>query len=778
MTTKRSSGGLRLFHGRRHRRFSLLMVAATIALARPVQAQTPPKWQGSFDTLGRAGSDNGGQLDLFVPLFQNNDTLFFGNALGGLDSDSSNGANFGAGLRHIVDGRVIIGGYAYFDWLNSTNSNTFYQLTGGLEAMTTDWDFRVNGYLPLSDSADLVNIAKIDGVNGTTGDGPPVVAIQDNEIGLLREGTAGQIGQNGLLIQERALGGVEGEVGYRLPFDGFLGQNAEARVFVGGYAFGADGYQSYIGPRGRFEFRLYDLPFLGDGSRLTAGAEVAWDEPRGTQGEAALRLRIPFSLLSGSQAPQLSRLDRRMTDPVQIRVLGTYAERQQIDIAAAGSPGGNTFEAVKDTETSREIADIYFASGNGTGGAAGTQGAPTTLANAITQAGNNGLVVVYGSGGTITGNFGLLEGQIVLGGGSILSVTGVTSGVTMNYVPGDTRPTIVHDGTPGGAIFSNNVGGINNIKIQGVNLDASGVSLVNQPFGIAFQDSSNNIVRDVNIKGGFVGVIVDDSDAAGSGNDLFDHVHLLNSNIGMQFQESGTGVLSNLTVQDSDFTGGGRGIVTTAPNGQFVDGVALTSLTFTGGSGSSVLLTNTENVTINGLTGTAGDPAARGLTIQGSSGSNHITASDVNLTGYAVGLLTFDVSDATFTNFTIKDSGQFGVDLTRGSNIDLTNSTVSGTGSTSTPFDTAVRLTDINGVEIKNVQIDGKNMAGDSVTDLGFVLQGVNGGAGSADLTIDTANSTGNTIINTTTRCQAVSNGGFVINGSIAISTAPASTCP
>ena len=41
------------------------------------------------------------------------------------------------------------------------------------------------------------------------------------------------------------------------------------------------------GPRGRVEFRVYDLPFLGDGSRLTAGGELSWDDPRGVQGKAA-----------------------------------------------------------------------------------------------------------------------------------------------------------------------------------------------------------------------------------------------------------------------------------------------------------------------------------------------------------------------------------------------------------------------------------------------------------------------------------------------------------
>ncbi len=160
--------------------------------------------------------------------------------------------------------------------------------------------------------------------------GDPVVAIQDNEIGLLRQSVGGALGQNGLLIQEAPLGGIEGEIGYRLPFGNSLGSNTETRVFLGGYAFWGDGYPTYAGPRGRVEFRVYDLPFLGDGSRLTAGGEIAWDDPRGVTGEGTLRLRIPLNIFGGGNHPQLSDLDRRMVDPVPIRVLPVYAQRQEV----------------------------------------------------------------------------------------------------------------------------------------------------------------------------------------------------------------------------------------------------------------------------------------------------------------------------------------------------------------------------------------------------------------------------------------------------------------
>src|SRR5690242_1421880 len=101
MTTGTSKGAARL------RRSPIIGLIYAVGLAGALlsptnlSAQTLQKWHGSLDALGRGGSENGGQLDLFAPLYQNNDTLFFGNAIGGLDSDSSSGANFGAGIRHI-----------------------------------------------------------------------------------------------------------------------------------------------------------------------------------------------------------------------------------------------------------------------------------------------------------------------------------------------------------------------------------------------------------------------------------------------------------------------------------------------------------------------------------------------------------------------------------------------------------------------------------------------------------------------------------------------------
>ena len=67
---------------------------------------------------------------------------------GRFDNPGTNEGNFGLGFRTQIDPEWIIGGYGYFDIQGTDHDNTFYQVTLGLEALSVDWDFRVNGYIP------------------------------------------------------------------------------------------------------------------------------------------------------------------------------------------------------------------------------------------------------------------------------------------------------------------------------------------------------------------------------------------------------------------------------------------------------------------------------------------------------------------------------------------------------------------------------------------------------------------------------------------------------
>ena len=782
MSTDTSKGAARQRRFGLVRLFPLLILASISLLPTASHSQTAPKkWQGSFDALGRAGSENGGQLDLFAPLYQNNDTLFFGNAIGALDSDSSDGANFGGGIRHIVDGSYILGAYGYFDWLRSPNANTFYQVSGGVEAMTADWDFRLNGYLPITGSQDILNIPAVQGSDGMLSD--PVVAIQDNEIGLLRQSVGGALGQDGLLVQEAPLGGVEGEVGYRLPFGNGLGSNTETRVFLGGYAFWGDGYPTYAGPRGRVELRIYDLPFLGEGSRLTAGGELAWDDPRGVTGEGTLRLRIPLNIFGGGNHPQLSDLDRRMVDPIPIRVLPVYAERTQVTPAAPGNVPLSTFEAVNDTETGREIESIYFASGNGTGGNSGKQGDATDLADAISRAGGNGLIVLTGSGGNVTGHFGLMEGQILLGGASSLQVTGVTSNVTLTYTPGLTRPTIVSSGTTTPGIT---VSGHDHAKIQGIDVTVSDKSASDiNSIGVYLQDSANDIVRDVKVTGGDAAFLVDGETRATSG-DLFNNISASGSSFGM-FVFSGGSAVSGLKVDGATFdslvgpsssngTGFASNVVGGAINNTELDNVTLSN------TAEGADFFQMSGLVINGWTGTGSstaDTGGVGIVVQNGSG---FQLSNFSISGYRRGIdiqnnSTGNSIDGT-TQGIIKDIGTTSTTGTSGisigsSTVTIDTVSISGVGSTGMVNpDFGISISNPSTVKISNVSINGNNTGGTQVTDAAILLSGNSG-----VITIQSG-SDNNTAINVPQLCRNAESGTASVTGAINFTNPAAGTCP
>src|SRR5215831_16426829 len=290
----RTVGGGRL-------RSRLLVGVAAAALAVPLagkaNAQTAPsaaKWSPWVEAGGMVGTRSFGDVDFFLPLWQDQGSLLFGDLRGTFSAQPTEEGNFGLGYRTQISPDWILGGYGYFDIANSPNNNLFYQVTLGVELKSVDWDFRLNGYIPINpDGGNISN------------DSNPHIKISGNTIQMQTESQG-----------EKALYGFDGEVGWRVPIFPADG-DFDVRVYAGGYYFTNSDVDTIAGPRGRIEARLYDIDFLGLQSRLTAQGVIQWDQPRGTQGFAGLELRIPLGALTGSTAPKLNPLDRRMVDRVQ-----------------------------------------------------------------------------------------------------------------------------------------------------------------------------------------------------------------------------------------------------------------------------------------------------------------------------------------------------------------------------------------------------------------------------------------------------------------------------
>jgi hypothetical protein len=464
----------------------LLIGAATLATVAqlPVdEAAAKGKWQPWLAHEGQFGSYHQGQLDIFVPLVQDPRTMIFLDAVGLFNSDDEQQGSIGLGYRTILNHDWIVGINGYFDVFDSQYGNTFYQGGVGLEALTEDFDVRLNGHFPE--------------------DGPgPVpgaqVFIDGNDFGIIS-------------YHERAMQGVEGEVGWKIPL--FPHPNRDIRLFAGGFYYWANNVDTIAGPKGRIELRLYDIDFLTVGSRVTLGAEMSHDDVRGFQGFGSIEMRIPLAAITGG-GQKLTGLDRRMTDRVVrdkvITGIGYYQEPVFV----------NNGDAIVDT--------IFFAEADGTGD--GTADNPDGVGDAIAAAGPNSVVVVDGSNGVSydTPGIELFDGQNLIGGGKGALLTGVVTYTTVYFLAPGTMPTIA--GTVQGEDL---ISFVNNSTVAGLNLEGT----FNR--GISGDDVGSNFWIDDNV--------IDLSDATGDGI----HVEVNNPlNFNRSQTPSGVVTWNNVTGQD------------------------------------------------------------------------------------------------------------------------------------------------------------------------------------------------------------------------------------
>jgi len=382
--------------------FSRVFLSAVLVMSGPVSAVAAEgdKWAPYVDVEGKLGTDrNLGEVGVFVPLGQSQDSLLFGNLITRFDDQDSFEGNVGLGYREIVDGNYILGGYAFFDRRKSASDNYFNQVMAGAEFMTDVWTVRANGY------------------------------FADNDLAPTSGGVVTQSGTQ-IFVQsnlEGALSGFDAEVGRVIP----LGlEDVTLTGFAGGFHFGRSGFEDVSGPRGRAELSFNNLwdTVLPSGTQLRFGAEVQHDDVRDTQGFFSARLRVP--LFGGSSSSNLSVLDQRMVDPVV----------RDIDVVAGGTLSAPVTPEFQNNGTTLRGANIIDADDD--------------LGAALTAAGENVLVVVDGSKGALTSaNRTLAQtGQSIVGAQvAQLILTDPTTGQSIVWRPNGVRPTLngVGLGLPG-----------------------------------------------------------------------------------------------------------------------------------------------------------------------------------------------------------------------------------------------------------------------------------------------------------------------------------------
>ncbi len=442
-------------------------MSAAPALAQSA-ASDQPKWGPHIDFEGKAGTErNLGEVDIFIPLAQDEETLFFTNLRTRLDDDDGIEGNFGFGLRHMLENGWNLGGYGYFDIRNSSHGNTFTQVALGVEALSMDWDVRANAYIPV----------------GTT-------RYRENSLSTVDFSGASIMYAQG---EERALHGFDVEIGRRLPlFEPDAPQ--QLRLYAGGYRFSEDDVDTVEGPRGRLDLTFDNVPFLWEGSRFSVGAEIQHDDPRGTQGFASFRLRIPLQIFRNSAEPRLSAMERRMTDPVIrdidiVSQTGQFTKPEEITETA----GGSAITLVSSETTSS--AD---------------------LANTISSAGTNSTVVLNGSFADVNSRLDVQDGQTIMGAGNLSvktpsgrTVTITTPGASLSGEGGlpvgfgnprhifnmadNSRLVGVNVSTSAaGSTTAVRVDGVDNVEI--INNTLTGTATGNTSFGIQVLNNAQNTV--------------------------------------------------------------------------------------------------------------------------------------------------------------------------------------------------------------------------------------------------------------------------------------------
>ena len=359
---------------------SCLTLTAACFLPALVQAQgntqenTPPtithKWGAHIDLEGKMGTDRDlGEADLFIPLSQDENTLFFTTLRGRIDNQDSEEGNFGLGLRQMLSNGWNIGGYTYFDRRNTDYNNNFHQVTIGAEALSESIDLRANIYVPVGDKTKAATGA------GTATFSGAGISVRPGE--------------------EKALRGFDAEIGWRAPvFD--LQSNQQLRLYAGGYHFNTSGVEDVTGPRARAELVFTEVKQLWSGSRLSLNAEFQHDDPRGSQGFISARLRIPLQKESRNLA-KLSYMEQRMVDPIV----------RDIDIVSQAGDFGAP-ETVTQTADGKTITVLDSATVTG-----------ATLATAIDGAGDNAAVILNGDYSALNDHIAIRQGQSIYGGANV-----------------------------------------------------------------------------------------------------------------------------------------------------------------------------------------------------------------------------------------------------------------------------------------------------------------------------------------------------------------------
>ncbi|MEJ2117577.1 MAG: inverse autotransporter beta domain-containing protein, partial [Alphaproteobacteria bacterium] len=419
--------------------------AGSIHAAEKNNATTTQKWRSWTELGGYAANREGarrGEATLWAPLIQSDTSLIFTDMRGKIFGDDQREGNFALGYRQMLSSGWNAGFWAGFDRRRSTTNNIFNQFSLGAEALSADWDFRVNGYIPFDDAKPVSSTSVTNG--------PGTVEIYNNALYFFPASLTRTD------VNELALWGVDAEIGWRIPLDRWLEDTSaltrDLRLFAGGFHFDNDALPGSVsGPRVRAEWRIKDIIPDLEGSRLTLEAAWQHDDVRHHQAEAGLRLRIPLGVDGGELEANhtLNALEERMTEGLKRDTYIVAQSRTSQTIVSGGSS-----EGVEDAATEVPFNTVA------------TVESGSNLDAAFNNAGENSLVIV--KGGDAVYRYAVMEqNQTLLGGGGSILVRGRNTGTLATYTAPGIKPIITTEVEYGLAVSNNTH--VSNVSLIGTN---------------------------------------------------------------------------------------------------------------------------------------------------------------------------------------------------------------------------------------------------------------------------------------------------------------------
>ncbi len=451
-------------------------------------AGATPNWEPWVEAGGTLSNRNDrAEAVGFAPIAQDEDQLLFVEARGKLFEGGSEEGNFALGYREMRSDGWNLGVWSGYDVRTSENGNTFHQIAGGVEALSKDWDVRLNGYYPLEDQKSVGTSSSTATFATVTTD--PALSLVGSQLFFARGGATTTTTTTTSAGFDLAAWGVDGEVGRRAPLEEWFDWvqpveegvdlfDHEARIFLGGFYFDNSLFQDAIwGPRLRAEWRLNDVFGGLPGSRLTFEMEAQHDDVRKERFEIGVRLRIPLGSPNRSNRGRVSQSARMMEALERDTDIVTRSRSGSTATSVTSVDLPTTLEPVKDPNTNVDLDQVVFID------------TPGTSQAQVTGAGGNSLIVLQGDNGTF-GQTILQADQSIVGGTQGILVEGRTTGVQDTYVAPGAAATI-HVLAEADAVRM-----ANNTHITGLTISSDGAQATD---GINIPAMTRNVFIDNNV---------------------------------------------------------------------------------------------------------------------------------------------------------------------------------------------------------------------------------------------------------------------------------------